>query len=1465
MLTRRYNLKGSDFNNLKTHCLSNSSSLNCLLDDWRKDPNVDFFRALVRNNIVEILDKDRNYQLQLHGWDYVNVLENQLFFKAVSEEEYINLDTLRNRLKSLILHQYDEANCGQQGSGLMVMQTLCSSDEGNPIFNSYPNSGNNNYNPMATEKQDHFGFQKGLFNNEYNPGTTSMYNAFTVTSKQIANEMDSSPDINSSITTISSGDGFPETGTFDSGPFFSQGDHPYHHEAFEDIFQQQQFDQSKLNLVKLGSLTENENHYGTPLSTLGERLEYSNSILQIPDYSGVASILPSSSTRFGITNSTPDKLLESRAQVLEQNQQQSCQLYGQFNKALEVKVPSHFRDQNKFCRPISGHTSMHSQLPSEQSHEVHVPLESSAPFFSSEATILANLNNLPFFSSREKVFAAYVNSKRSTVPMGDCLDSFLKHFHSTVCDNSKCYCESLHLLLLHFDNCLQTDCLVCAPSRILCKTDNLGQNSKELKNGHKREIIDTDSSGYGSCCSGDKMPPSKCQKMEKYSYDFSSGDGIASMVAPFLVQPDGLRGPLALKQLPESPVSISSEFLGVNNDLLMNSMENPTSSDQIRSKAANSYPRLICESVSAPFKEHIVGYSSGEMDSRSSSGVADVMKDDCNQLMNNRMPIVSEEVSAAFNKEAIQVISKFHLAKPAIEHELNATAVKHEEGMQLESPKMRGASLIDFFTPEQIEEHLSSLGQSMCQRISNEEDKIINHINENRCQLCAEDKLWFAPVPVYCSCCGARIKRGVIYYTTSDESGTRPCFCTLCFKRSRGGRITFYGITIPKEKLHKRKNDEATDEPWVECDKCKRWQHQICALFNNKRDMEGKTEYICPKCCLKEMKSEEYMPSTRAAIFGAKDLPRTILSDFIEERLFRHLSQEREERAKFMGMNIDEVPEAEDLAVRVVLSVNKQLKVKEKFLEIFHGENYPAEFPYRSKVILLFQRIEGVDVCLFGLYVQEFGSECSQPNQRSVYISYLDSVKYFRPGTETSTGEALRTFVYHEILIGYLEYCKKRGFATCYLWACPPIKGEDYILYCHPENQKTPKSDKLRQWYHLMLRKAAKENIVVNFTNLYDHFFVPTGQFYSKITAARLPYFDGCYWYDAAEDILKNIEQQTGVYAERKVKKVMTKRTLKAMGHTESSGGNTKAILVTNHLRGGPMCGRKEDFMVVHLQHVCTHCHEVMLSGSRWFCQQCKNFQLCERCHVVERSLNGEDSHSLNNKEKHSLFKVMVKGIPSDTEDNDAILENWHFDNRHTFLGICQKNHYQFDTLRRAKHSSMMILHNLHNPTLPAAGTMCKICHQDTDTLDRDVCAACYHKKNSSLHVYKLNQCSPAANYGTEKVDAHQEALQLKEQDHTKLMAQQRKELLNLLMHATLCRTTSSDPCSNPKCLQMKRLFGHARKCSIRSSGGCQQCQKVWYILKLHAGICRQTDCCVPRCKDLKNYLELQAGKPSGK
>lgn len=95
------------------------------------------------------------------------------------------------------------------------------------------------------------------------------------------------------------------------------------------------------------------------------------------------------------------------------------------------------------------------------------------------------------------------------------------------------------------------------------------------------------------------------------------------------------------------------------------------------------------------------------------------------------------------------------------------------------------------------------------------------------------------------------------------------------------------------------------------------------------------------------------------------------------------------------------------------------------------------------QVILLFQRIEGVDICLFCLYMQEYGEDNADPNHRWVYLAYLDSIKFLRPENLEVAGKpgmAVRTLVYHQILISYLAYVKLRGFTSMFIWACPPLQ-----------------------------------------------------------------------------------------------------------------------------------------------------------------------------------------------------------------------------------------------------------------------------------------------------------------------------------------------------------------------------------------------------------------------------------------
>ncbi|PHU17313.1 hypothetical protein BC332_13008 [Capsicum chinense] len=223
------------------------------------------------------------------------------------------------------------------------------------------------------------------------------------------------------------------------------------------------------------------------------------------------------------------------------------------------------------------------------------------------------------------------------------------------------------------------------------------------------------------------------------------------------------------------------------------------------------------------------------------------------------------------------------------------TSAPSENATQSKSrkPKIKGVSMMELFNPEQSKEKA-------------EKNKPTEHsMSEKSCQLCAAEKPRLKPPAIYCTPCGARIKSNRTYYTIG-AGDTRQYCCFRCYYKASGDTIIVEGTTIPKARMDEKRNGEETEEWWVQCDKCKAWQHQICALFNGRRNDCGRAEYTCPYCYIAEVERGECKPLPQSAVLGAKDLPQTILSDHVEKRFANSLKEERVKRAKREGKVYDE-------------------------------------------------------------------------------------------------------------------------------------------------------------------------------------------------------------------------------------------------------------------------------------------------------------------------------------------------------------------------------------------------------------------------------------------------------------------------------------------------------------------------------------------------------------------------------
>ena len=111
----------------------------------------------------------------------------------------------------------------------------------------------------------------------------------------------------------------------------------------------------------------------------------------------------------------------------------------------------------------------------------------------------------------------------------------------------------------------------------------------------------------------------------------------------------------------------------------------------------------------------------------------------------------------------------------------------------------------------------------------------------------------------------------------------------------------------------------------------------------------------------------------------------------------------------------------------------------------------------------------------------------------------------------------------------------------------------------------------------------------------------------------------------------------------------------------------------------------------------------------------------------------------------------MLLEIVTDTSDPDAPFVSPFIDSRHTFLEMCQYRHYQFDTLRRAKHSTLLLLYHLQHAYSERLRPHCSVCREVMNELrwhcgqcdnHFDICQSCVESGLSHDHPltpYRIN------------------------------------------------------------------------------------------------------------------------------
>ncbi|VDD76537.1 unnamed protein product [Mesocestoides corti] len=668
------------------------------------------------------------------------------------------------------------------------------------------------------------------------------------------------------------------------------------------------------------------------------------------------------------------------------------------------------------------------------------------------------------------------------------------------------------------------------------------------------------------------------------------------------------------------------------------------------------------------------------------------------------------------------------------------------------------------------------------------------------------------------------INRDDVYYVYENSGDNKKqdlldkyIVCERCYQ-SAVNTITIDDQSSPvhlkKSLFEKQTNNTIVHEKFVNCRECGRKWHKVCACHMDEIWPSG---FVC-KTCITELGCCR-SPNR----FTAKRLPTCKLSDFLEKRVNDFLKKKESQTS--------------EVIIRVLASANKTVEVK-KYMRKMYSDcgKFPMSFPYRAKVIFAFQELDGQEVCFFGLYVQEYSSDCPAPNKRRVYIAYLDSVYFFQP-------KQYRTDVYHEILEGYLLYAKKQGFATAHIWACPPGEGDDYIFHMHPPDQKIPKPKRLQDWYRKMLQKAHNERIVADYNNIYQDAYDT-----NCLTPTDIPYFDGDLWPNTLEELLKAAEESRRKLREEELTRVDADDYGDDFG--DDADSNQGSLDYDRKPGSAGSCGGNvsDSKKKTKKRKMKRTTSALSIAGG---CSKRKRLSTATTSGDTEAEVQRRLEEMLQrNAEAFLTITLHPRSQVASLQpikDPDPLFSSELMECRDTFLSRCRERHLEFSTLRRAKFSTLAFLYDIHTENKDAFVYSCNCCQREIESPRQCkqcpnfyLCDNCFKTRNHPHPMEKVviseDNASPAA---------------VQQSDRLKM-----ERCVKLLEHTCCCRDAN---CRNQACRDMKRRLEHFRTQHDRNK--CCWCRPLHRILAAHSTKCNDSKCQVVFCahyKTLKKQQESQ-------